>query len=697
MTLRTVRRLAWSLWAVVLAGLVGTTSLIVLNGLGEREDLFFDLMAPLMVLGYSTVGALVAARQPRNPIGWLFLAFALVFVVAGFGEAYVARGLIVDSGSLPGVEAVAWINAQSNVGLAVIPLALLLFPAGALPSPRWRPVAWAMVIAPLVAGIGSSVRPGPISGPEGVRILNPIGIEALEGAAELLTTMGAAGSIIAAFGCIAGLVVRFRRSRGEERQQLRWLAYMAAAAGLFLVSLSLLDLVPGGYPDLISNTLFTAFVIVLGLGIPAASGIAILKYRLYDLDIVVNKTVVYLVLAAFITLVYFVMVVGIPVVVFGAGGGALDLLPFAAVAIIALAFQPVRRWASRLANRLVYGRRAEPYELLSEFSDHLAGSYSTDDVLPRMARLIGGGTGATVARVWVRVGDRLRTTASWPVENVAATVGLEGEELPPFPGDERAYPVRHQGELLGAISLTMPRGEASTSSHDKLLGDLASQAGLVLRNVRLIEELRASRQRLVAAQDEERRRLERNIHDGAQQQLVALAVKLRLAENLAGKEAPKVVDLLASLRGETQTALEDLRDLARGIYPPLLVDKGLAAALEAQAGKVPVPVDVAADGIGRYPQEAEAAAYFCVLEALQNVTKYAKASRVIVRLGEEDGDLTFSVSDDGQGFDVEAAPKGSGLQNMADRVEALGGNLEVRSAPGEGTTVIGRIPGGGAA
>ncbi len=248
----------------------------------------------------------------------------------------------------------------------------------------------------------------------------------------------------------------------------------------------------------------------------------------------------------------------------------------------------------------------------------------------------------------------------------------------------------------GALTVRMPRGEPFSPAAEGLVRNLATQAGLVLRNVRLIEELRASRQRLVAAQDEERRRLERNIHDGAQQQLVALAVKLRLAETITRKDADKGAGLVAEARGETQDALDNLRDLARGIYPPLLADKGLAAALEAQARKAPVPVEVEPDGVGRYPQEAEAAAYFCVLEALQNVAKYAGASRVTVRLWAENGALVFAVEDDGRGFDPQRTPPGSGLQNMSDRLEALGGGVDVRSSPGEGTVVVGRIPVAGA-
>jgi signal transduction histidine kinase len=238
----------------------------------------------------------------------------------------------------------------------------------------------------------------------------------------------------------------------------------------------------------------------------------------------------------------------------------------------------------------------------------------------------------------------------------------------------------------------MPPAEPLTTTHQKLLSDVASQAGLVLRNARLIDDLRASRQRLVAAQDEERRRLERNIHDGAQQQLVALAVKLRLVESIARKDSDKAAELAAQAKGEVQDALDNLRDLARGIYPPLLADQGLAAALESQARKAVVPVEVHPDGIGRYPQEVEAGAYFCVLEALQNIAKYAEASHVDVSLRWADGHLVFEVRDDGRGFDPARTPQGSGLTNMRDRLEALGGAVEIRSAPGRGTTIEGRVP-----
>jgi signal transduction histidine kinase len=348
--------------------------------------------------------------------------------------------------------------------------------------------------------------------------------------------------------------------------------------------------------------------------------------------------------------------------------------------VVAVLFQPALGRARRFADRVVYGERATPYEVLAEFSEHLADTYAADDVLPRTARVLAEGVGADRARVWLSAGRELRPVATWP-----------NDADPARPDDHRAE-VRHQGELLGALSVAMPASDPMDPAKEKLMADLASQAGLVLRNVRLVEDLRGSRRRLVSAQDEERRRLERNIHDGAQQQLVALAVKARLARQLTDRDPEKVVQLLTQIEAETSRALEDLRDLARGIYPPLLADKGLAAALQAQARRSAIHVEVIADGVSRYPQAVEAAVYFSVLEALQNVAKYAVASRADVRLTQPGSALTFEVRDDGRGFDPASIGYGTGLQGIADRLAALNGTLRVASAAGDGTTVTGVIP-----
>jgi signal transduction histidine kinase len=273
---------------------------------------------------------------------------------------------------------------------------------------------------------------------------------------------------------------------------------------------------------------------------------------------------------------------------------------------------------------------------------------------------------------------------------------------------DRTAPVRHRDELLGAVAVSKRPGEPLSPAETKLLDDLAHQAGLVLRNVRLTAELRArldelssrteqlreSRQRIVETQDAERRRLERNIHDGAQQHLVALAVKLRLARTMATRDPDRARALASEARGQTGRALETLRNLAGGIYPPTLSERGVVAALAEQTEGLGIAIEVLDRGLGdgRLPVEVEAAVYFSALEALQNAAKHAGATRVVVRLDRGDGDLTFSVSDDGRGFQPTSARRGSGLQNLADRLEALGGTLEVEAAPGAGATIRGRIP-----
>jgi signal transduction histidine kinase len=412
------------------------------------------------------------------------------------------------------------------------------------------------------------------------------------------------------------------------------------------------------------------------------------------------------VLATFIAAVYATIVVG--------GGAALGTdipntgLSIVAIAVVAGTFERVRALAQRAINRLLYGERATPYEVLSQFSARVAGTYSTEDVLPNIARVIADGTGASRAEVWLRVGPALSLAAAWP--DTGAVVGpraLAGDGLPEMPAADRSVAVRHQGELLGALTISKRAGDVVRTAEDKLLSDIASQAGLVLRNVRLTtelearlaeisaqtEELHASRGRIVAAQDAERRRLEQDIHDGAQQHLVALAVKARMTKSLAARDPDRARGMLGELRSLCDVALETLRDLSVGIYPPLLAQRGVATALRAHARVSGLRVAVEARGIGRLPPDVEAAAYFSCLEALQNAAKHAEASRVTVRLERPSpGELRFEVADDGVGFDLAAVRRGAGLQSMADRMATLGGRLEIRSSAGAGTIVAGRVP-----
>jgi signal transduction histidine kinase len=643
-----------------------------------------------IVLATGFVGAFLIWRAPRNRISWILGAIAILTGFSSFVDFYQAQaiyGPVSPPLAVP-VTLVGQFLWPPTVWLLAVFLPLS-FPDGRVLSPRWRVLACAGLAAVLTGAACELLDPAAMT-IGGRALKNPLGMPGAKAVVRpVLAVAGVVffGSVV---GALASLGIRFHRGNSEQRQQLKW---FIAGFLVFVVSLA-------------SSVFISRTSVIVGIGtamaataLPVAVAVAVLKYRLYDIDVVISRTLVYVALAVFITAVYVGIVVGIGSLV-GSGGRPNLALSIVATAIVAVAFQPARERLQKVANRLVYGLRATPYEVLSQFSERVAESYAADDVLPRMARVLAEGTGAARADVWLRAGDILRQGASWPDNSTAAEVArVLSDSLPDMPDTDRAIEVRHQGALLGALTVTKRKGESLTPVEDKLLMDLAGQAGLVLRNVGLtaelmarLDDLRTSRQRLVAAQDEERRRLERNLHDGAQQNLVALKVKLALAEMFAEKDPARAKATLAELKVDTDEALETLRDLARGIYPPLLADKGLAAALESQVRKATLPVQVMADGVGRYPQEVEAAVYFCCLEALQNVQKYAAAQNAGVKLEGSDGGLSFEVTDDGHGFDIASVKRGAGLTNITDRVDALGGRLELSSTPGGGTKIHGSLP-----
>ncbi len=672
MNVRTRGRLAWFTAGASVA--LTTSGLILSYAFRVGDDPVLALLVLAAVLAMAPVGATIAAKA-GNAVGWALIAVIVAVAIFVTADIYATYSSVVRARPLPFTGLAALLDQLAFFLALLLLIAIpLLYPTG---TPRWRWVWRAYVTATSVLIGGFAILPQDLTLTGGKELANPYAIEALEGPVGAI--LGVAGATILA--CIVlsivGLVLRYREARGDERQQIRWLAYLGIATVVGFVA-NMVVIATLGENSVAAGALGYALVVMVLLGIPAACAVAILKYHLYDLDIVIRKAVVFGLLAVFISIVYAGIVAGVGAFVSSSGSTALS---FAAAAALAVLFQPARDRARKVADRLVYGKRATPYEVLAEFSGRVSETYASDDVLPRMAQVLQAGTGADSAIVWLKIGGGLRPSATSPVDAVAPS------ELP-----ADAVEVRHQGELLGALSVSMPAADPMNPAKAKLVEDLASQAGLVLRNVRLIEELRASRQRIVAAQDEERRKIERNLHDGAQQQLVALQVKLRLAEQILGRDVAKAKEMLAQLGEDTGEALDNLRDLARGIYPPLLADKGLVAALESQARRAAVPVTVEAGSIGRFPQDTEAAVYFCCLEALQNVAKYAGATQVTLSLSDTDGSLSFEVIDDGAGFDSGETGYGTGLQGMADRLAALDGRLEVRSSPGGGTTVIGRVP-----
>jgi signal transduction histidine kinase len=406
-------------------------------------------------------------------------------------------------------------------------------------------------------------------------------------------------------------------------------------------------------------------------------------------------------LAVFVVVVYVVVVLGGGVLI-GHTSSPQVGLSVLATAVVALAFGPVQSWLERLASKAVHAGKLSPYDVLTRFSKAVTGSFAAEELPGRMAKVLADGTGGEWAQVWLVVDGRLKLAATWP----------------PGAGDERADPggadppglrslqVRQAGELLGILVVRERELVPLTSVEQRLFAELASQAGLVLRGARLraelmhrltelsakAEELQLSLQRLVDAQDAARRRLERDIHDGAQQHLVALAVNLRLAHTLARRSPRRANLLLEEQEKAANETIQAIVDLSRGIYSRVLNAEGLAAALEAEIGNGAVPVELVARQVGRYSPSIEAAAYFCCLEALQNAAKHADAQRIRVDLRGDAGLLTLVVEDDGVGFDPQAVSPGAGMTNMPDRIESAGGTLIIESAPARGTRVEARLP-----
>jgi signal transduction histidine kinase len=687
---RRARRRAWSLFILWVAFLILSLAFELARKRGGPGPPVFELgntLFSLSTAAFPIVGIMILARQPRNRIGWILLAIGIGWSLplGDFGDFAYGRG-IPGGLALIALGAPTWAPPIGLMGTSL----LLRFPDGKLPSPRWRKVEWIAWVAITVTVLAIILTPGNLADEGYPNLQNPLAIQGLKPMEALLFPFIVAIPITIIASAVS-LVMRFRRSSGSERLQIKWLSAAAATVAVIYltamvssISTSWSSTAPT-WVRVIQNWAVLSFLLI-----PVAIGFAVLKYHLYDIDVVINKALVYGALAAFITAVYVGIVVGVGSAVGSKRNLALSIL---ATALVAVGFQPVRERVQRLANRLVYGERATPYEVLSEFSGRMAHAYATEDLLPRMARIVAQGTGAAQVAIWLQVGPDLGREASWPDERSAGNLGnpvLRGDGVT-VDGADDAATVRHRGELLGVIAVAKGPGETIKPAESKLLEDLASQAGLVLRNVRLIEELRTSRQRLVRAQDEERRRLERNLHDGAQQRLVSIALVLRMARhNLAQDGDPKVGETIDQAAEQLQLALQELRELARGIHPAILTERGLGPALQSLAERSVVPATVESLLNGRLPPDVEATAYFVVSEALANVGKYSQATAVTVRAADQDGELLIEVADDGIGG--ADASRGSGLRGLADRVAAVDGSLEIVSPPGQGTRLLMTVP-----
>jgi len=676
-------------WAVL--GLIGVlvvtgTWLALRRPAGAVPYGFVSAIFPATFLFPAPVGALIASRRPRHPIGWLMLAIGLVSATGGvFDES--ARQLYAPKPEL-GAALFLVGNALSRLVILLIGILLLLFPDGRLPSRGWLSVviagttAWVLSVTLDVFGPGTLADFAMSTPPQ-----NPFGIAALNDfspgpAIGVSTFIVLFGSL---FLSIVSVAFRFHRAGPELRLQLKW---VALAASLFVaaevggnVFVATAQSWIGWAPLPFSVAQLVAFA-----AMDLAIAIAILRHRLFDIDLVISRTVAYGVLAGVITAFYIVVVAGVGGIL-AAGSASRLLLAVVATAFVAVAFQPLRTRLERLANRLVYGVRAVPYEVLADFTTRLDGRQSSLELLPVMARMLAQGTGSDAATVWLDENGREVPASSFP----------EHQHVTPDTAT-RSVPLQHAGANLGRLAVARRSGGALSPTEERLMDGLASQAGLVLHSAGLQDELsrrmlelRQSRHRLVTAQDEARRRLERDLHDGAQQNLVSLRMKLGLAASLARERPGSLEPLLQEMQSELGDAIDSLRNLARGVYPPLLEAEGLKAALRARARQVPISIDVQC-GSERYPRELEGAVYFCCSEALQNLTKHSRATRGSVRVWCEDGRLCFEVGDNGRGLDAARAKSGGGLQNIRDRLDVLGGVADVNSAPGTGARVAGWVP-----
>jgi len=668
-------------WCVAGASLVLT---IAGAAVAMSSEGAFDVVGSLYfaaLVATPIVGAVIVSRVPGNRIGRIVLLMG-----AAGGLGILADNLARAVPRPAGAEWAALV--ASVVFLAwLVPLifVLLLFPDGHLLTPRWRLAAWVAAGAWILLSLSGLLSP---TNPD-VNLDNPVGVEALRGLIPFLD-VGWVLLLIAFVLSATSLVLRYRRSRGEQRTQLRWLAFAAALIGIGFVLVAFGN--DANPDDLASNLLEIPFALGLA-AFPVAIGFSILKYRLYDIDVVINRTVVYATLAVFITGVYVAIVVGIGELVGGGGSEPNVGLSIAATALVAVAFQPVRERVQRFANRLVYGERATPYEVMADFGSRMAGALEIDRALPELALAAATGVRASAARVRLALPNGGERTATWP----------DGEAPT---GWERTVEVTYEGEPIGEISVAKDPGDPLLPTEQTLLDDLARQAGLALHNVRLNDELRAradelaeqaeqlevSRRRLVTARDAQRRGLERDIREGPCRELEHIAEAL---ERAAAAEPAAAAAAVEEVTGRASATLEGLRDLARGIFPPLLADQGIVPALEAHIRKVgaAVTVDAAPQVRGaRFDADVEACGYFVCLQAIQNVMRHAGNAPTHVRLWLEDGRLAFEVADQGPGFDPRATDEGMGLQIMRDRIDALEGELDVSSSLGEGTVVRGRVP-----
>ena len=678
---RTLRRVGRTLSILALATIPVT--LLMLTMARALGNMFanYTFLNMLIALCYGALGLLLINSQPRNRLVWFFIilgcSLGIVGIVDGSAELTArSQGVGYEdidlSGWPPGLARLAgavhstWLVA--NIGLPTF--GLLLAPDGRLLSRRWRPVA-AITALPLALGCGLYASKWPLLGGNAV--------DAFSDWQELAFSLGFSVLIVSIMSSLTSIVLRYRRSDTGTRRRLRWLM---VGSGLLVFLWFFEILGPNVTGDRGSDVVLVAVYPILAMSF----GLAIWRDQLFDVDVVISKSVMYLGLLAAISAVYAAVVVG-PLLVLGVSDGEQEpglLLPIVATGVVALLFEPIRSRMQRGANRLVYGKRSTPHEVLSQVTSRLAESSTTST--DELARLVAEGTGAEHVVVSLVTESGLLPTGSWSSTEAPAPPTSVSDEF------SAAVDVFHESERLGMVTISKPRSDPITPADRELLDDVAAGAGLSLRNIRLNRDLesraadvRDSRRRLIEAQDRERHRLERDLHDGAQQQVVALKVKLGIAKTVAEREgADAIATGIVALADDTQDAVDALRRVAHGIYPPLLESEGLETALRAVERSSAIPVELDVVELDRYGRSTEATAYFCVTETLERA-RMSGATSAHVELAGRNGDLVARI-------DLGPVETELDLRPVADRLDAGGGSITIERQLDRGLCIVGSLP-----
>jgi signal transduction histidine kinase len=673
-------RLYWYARATTPGSIVPSAA--VVPSLNTLPRLISDLVAVGVVPAFTTLGALIVTRARERRIGWLYCAIGVAAMADGFCGTYAIVALLVAPSSLPAGLAFAWIQSWTWVVVLCLLFVFLplLYPTGRLRSRRWRPVA-VCAIGLLGGGsllaavhpwrLGNNLQDFPVS------IANPLGIAPLGPAVAVIAPIAMLLLLLLSLLAATSLLLRLRHARGQEREQLQWFAYLAALVVVVWVTDNVLTMY---FPrEAVTRAFDSVFTLVGPLplaSLPLLTGLAILRYRLFDIDLLINRTLVYGALSACVVGVYALIVGGVSAL-FGSGGNL--LISLIATGVVALLFQPLRGWLQRGVNRLTYGQRDEPYTVVAQLGRRLESTLAPEAMLPAIIETVAHALKLPYAAIALKRGDEMQTEAIYgtPVE-AALTL-----------------PLVYQAETIGQLTLgPRQRGETFTPADQRLLEDLARQIGVAAHAVQLTADLQRSRERLVTTREEERRRLRRDLHDGLGPALGGLLLKLDALGDELRCDPAQAALLLSELKADVQAAVVDVRRLVYALRPPALDELGLVGALRllvTQYQRPDLHVDLdAPDALLPLLAAAEVAVYRIVQEALTNVVRHAQASTCAVSLAVRDG-LEVSIRDNGQGMPAQQ-PVGVGLLSMRERAMELGGECAITSSGGEGTMVRAWLP-----